>query len=346
MIQDAYPVWWTGNQAVVTLPEHIDASNSGLVREQLLSLINRGAAVLVVDMTATVSCDHGGVDALARVYQRAAVSGTRLRLVITTPIVRRILEAAGLDRLISIYPSVEAAVAAGTPGDAVPRIAKASGGGVAEDRSAQVPRQLPAITPAVLWGLLDALDDGVLLADDDGRLVLVNQRGEEMFGYRRGELIGRPVESLVPADLRAVHLSERVGYQQQPIVRQMAARARLVGLRKDASTFPVRVSLSPVPTATGHFIMAVIRDITDSRPRADLADLAHAATTAGQGDRGRELLDRVVGSLYHVGLSLQHAIELPHDDARERIAEALRRLDDTIREIRNHVFASRAANRR
>jgi anti-sigma B factor antagonist len=178
MIQDAYPVWWTGNQAVVTLPEHIDASNSGLVREQLLSLINRGAAVLVVDMTATVSCDHGGVDALARVYQRAAVSGTRLRLVVTTPIVRRILEAAGLDRLISIYPSVEAAVAAGTPGDAVPRIAKASGGGVAEDRSAQVPRQLPAITPAVLWGLLDALDDGVLLADDDGRLVLVNQRGE------------------------------------------------------------------------------------------------------------------------------------------------------------------------
>jgi hypothetical protein len=91
--------------------------------------------------------------------------------------------------------------------------------------------------------------------------------------------------------------------------------------------------------------MAVIRDITDSRPRADLADLAHAATTAGQSDRGRELLDRVVGNLYHVGLSLQHAIELPHDAARERIAEALRRLDNTIREIRDHVFASRAANR-
>ena len=345
MIQDTYPVWWTGTQAVVTLPEHIDASNSGLVREQLLSLINRGAAVLVADMTTTVSCDHGGVDALARVYQRATVSGTRLRVVVTTPIVRRILETAGLDRLISIYPSVEAAVAAGTPGNAVPPVAKASGGGVVADHSAQIPRQLPAIAPAVLWGLLDALDDGLLLADDDGRLVLVNHRGEEMFGYRRGELIGRPVESLIPADLRAAHLSERVGYQQQPTVKQMAARARLVGLRKDASTFPVRVSLSPVPTATGHFIMAVVRDITDSRPRADFADLAHAATAAGQSDQGRELLDRVVGSLYHVGLSLQHAIELPHDAARERIAEALRRLDDTIREIRDHVFASRAANR-
>ena len=242
-IQDTYPVWWTGNQAVVTLPEHIDASNSGPVREQLLSLINRGAAVLVVDMTATASCDHGGVDALARVYQRATVSGTRLRVVVTTPIVRRILEVAGLDRLISIYPSVEAAVAAGTPGNGGPQVAKAPGGRVAAGHPAQVPRQLPGITPAVLWGLVDALDDGVLLADDDGRLVLVNQRGGEMFGYRRGELIGQPVESLIPADLRAAHLSERVGYQQQPTVRQMAARARLVGLRKDASTFPVQVSL-------------------------------------------------------------------------------------------------------
>ena len=343
MTQDTYLVQWTGTQAVMTLPEHIDASNSGLVREQLLDLIDLGAGILVADMTATVSCDHRGADALARVYQRATVSGTRLRVVVTTPIVRRILDAAGLDRLISIYPSVEAAVAAGSPGNVVPLAARAPGGRVVADRPVQVPRQLPAITPAVLRGLVDALDDGVLLADDGG-LVLVNQRAEEMFGYRRGELIGQPVESLIPVDLRAAHLSERARYQQQPTVRQMAARARLVGLRKDASTFPVRVSLNPVPTATGHFVMAVVRDMTDSQPSADLADLAHAATVAGQGDRGRELLDRVVGSLYYVGLSLQHAIELPHDAAREQIAEALQRLDDTIRDIYGHVLASRAGN--
>jgi anti-anti-sigma factor len=343
MIQDTYPLQWTGTQAVVTLPEHIDASNSGLVREQLLSLINRGADILIADMTATVSCDHGGTDALARVYQRAAVSGTRLRLVVTAPIVRRTLDAAGLDRLISIYPSVEAAVAAGNPGNVVPLAARAPRGRAAADRLAQVPRQLPAITPAVLWGLVDALDDGVLLADD-GRLVLVNQRAEEMFGYRRGELIGQPVESLIPVELRAAHLSERAGYQQQPTARQMAARAQLVGLRKDASTFPVRVSLGPVPTATGHFTMAVVRDMTDSQPRADLVDLARAATAAGHGDRGRELLDRVVSSLYHVGLSLQHAIDLPHGAARERIAQALQRLDDTIRDIYDHALASRAGN--
>ena len=120
----------------------------------------------------------------------------------------------------------------------------------------------------------------------------------------------------------------------------MGGRARLVGLRKDASTVPVEISLSPVPTATGHFTLAVIRDVTETRRRDDLADLARAVV-AEQAHRGQELLDRVTTSLYHVGLSLQGAINLPADVARERIAEALQRLDDTIREIRDHAFTAR-----
>jgi anti-anti-sigma factor len=99
----------------VTLPESIDVSNAGLIREQLLSLVNRGASPLVADMTGTLSCDHAGADALLRAYQRASVSGTRLRVVVTAPVVRRVLAVSGLDRLISIYPSVEAATAAQGP---------------------------------------------------------------------------------------------------------------------------------------------------------------------------------------------------------------------------------------
>jgi anti-sigma B factor antagonist len=104
-----------GRQAVVTLPGHIDASNAGQVSEQLLSVINRGATELIADMTATASCDHAGADAVVRVYQRAAANGTQLRLVITAQIVRRVLSLNGLDRVIPVYPSLEAATAAAVP---------------------------------------------------------------------------------------------------------------------------------------------------------------------------------------------------------------------------------------
>ena len=106
---------WMGQQAVVALPEHIDGSNAGQIREELLSVINRGAAALIADMTATLSCDQSGADAVMRAYQRARASGTQLRLVVTAQIVRRVLGLNGLDRLIPVYPSLEAATAAGTP---------------------------------------------------------------------------------------------------------------------------------------------------------------------------------------------------------------------------------------
>jgi len=352
----AYPVQWLGPQAVVTLPEHIDVSNAGQISEQLLSVINLGADVVIADMTATVSCDHAGADAVARAYQRAVVSGTRLRLVVTAQIVRRVFSLSGLDRLISIYPSLDAAIAAGAPAAVFPpasqrartetdsqpppqRPTRARRG----QQQAPGPRKAPgiaAITPAVLWQVVDALTDGVALTDEEGMLALVNRRLADMFGYQPAELAGRPVECLIPADLRAAHRSHRAGYAQAPKARPMGAGARLVGLRKDGATFPVEISLSPVPTATGRFTLAVIRDVTETRRREDLADLARAAV-AEQAHRGQELLDRIVNSLFRVGVSLQAAVDLPSEVARERIAEALRHLDDTIRETRDHVFAAR-----
>ena len=115
VINDTYPVRWMGRQAVVALPEHIDVSNASQIREELLWVINRGAVALIADMTGTLSCDHSGADAVMRAYQRALASGTQLRLVVTAPIVRRVLEVSGLDRLIPVYPSLEAATAAGIP---------------------------------------------------------------------------------------------------------------------------------------------------------------------------------------------------------------------------------------
>jgi anti-anti-sigma factor len=323
MSDDPFPVEWTGRQAVVAFPGHVDISNVDQLRDRLLAVINRGAAVLIADMTGTASCDHAGVEAIARACQRAAIGGTRVRLAVTAPGVRRVLAIEGLDRMVPIYPSLEAATAAGRE----PTRANRATVSAATARS---------VTPAVLWQLLDALGDGLMLVAHDGKIVLVNRRCAEMFGYRREELTGLPVDALVPSEVRGAHQGYRAGYHREPEDRPMAERARLVALRKDGATLPVEITLSPVPTASETFVLAVIRDATEPG-RNDLLDLARGAV-ADQPQVTRDLLDRVVQKLFQVGLSVQSASGLPGDVARERLAEALDQLDDAILAIRNYAF--------
>ena len=330
MRDDPFPVEWMGRLAIVAFPGHVDISNVAPLRDRLLSVINRGAAVLIADMTGTESCDHAAVEAVARACQRAAINGTQVRLVVTAPVVRRVLGIEGLDRLVSIYPSLEAATAA----SAGPAALVGHGGTLSGVAAAG------SITPAVLWQLIDALGDGLLLTSHDGKIALVNRRCAEMFGYGREELIGLPVESLVPSGERTAHQRYRTGYQRALQPRPMAERSRLVGLRKDGATLPVEISLSPVPTASENFVLAVIRDAAEPRRRTDLADLARDAV-ADQG--GKDLLDRVVHRLFQVGLSLQAASGLPGDVARRRLADALDQLDDVISEIRDYAFGKGSA---
>jgi anti-anti-sigma factor len=162
-IEDLYPVEWAGGQAVVTLPEHIGISNAGLVRDELLSVINRGATTLIADLTATVSCDQSGAEAVFRAWQRAAASGTELRLVITAQIVGRTLRLVGLNRTVSVYPSLDAATAARLPTAAGVRAEGVPGRGSGDDTAAQPvdPRMLDAILTGLFrveLGLQAALD--------------------------------------------------------------------------------------------------------------------------------------------------------------------------------------------
>ena len=350
VVEDIYPVRWAGTQAVVTLPEDIDVSNADQIREQLLTAINRGAAVLIADMTATVSCDYVGGEAVIRAYQRAVISGTDLRLVVTAQIVRRVLSYNGVDRLVPIYPTLEAAQAVRAPAEQlglVPRPASVRADDQALPRcstptASNLPAARPsdgnrgAVTSAEVRSLVDALQDGVALADGDGVLALASRRLEEMFGYEHGELLGQKVERLIPADLQAAYRSHRATYAKAPRTRPMTDR--LVGLRKDATTFPVEISLSPVATAADHFTLAVIRDVTAARHLEGLIGLARCAVTAEQAHRGRELPDMIITRLFQLGLNLQTAIDLPADMAGQRIEEALAHLDDTIREIRDRAF--------
>ena len=112
MSGEHYPVLWIGRTAVVSLPAEIDITNAGQVREDLLSVLNQGADLLIADLSKTIFCDSSGVSALARSFRRAEASQSEMRLVVSTLAVQRVLALTGIDRLLDIYPSVAASLAA------------------------------------------------------------------------------------------------------------------------------------------------------------------------------------------------------------------------------------------
>ena len=119
MSGEHYPVLWIGRTAVVSLPVEIDITNADRVREDLLSVLNQGAVLLIADLSRTTFCDSAGVGAVARSFRRAKASQSDMRLVVGTLAVQRVLALTGIDRLLDIYPSVAASLAASPdPGNA------------------------------------------------------------------------------------------------------------------------------------------------------------------------------------------------------------------------------------
>jgi protein-histidine pros-kinase len=121
------------------------------------------------------------------------------------------------------------------------------------------------VRPADLGGLLEAAPDAMVVIDVRGLIVLVNAQTEKVFGYRRDELLGEPVDMLVPAALRAVHRQHRDDYVGEPHVRSMGSGLDLRACRKDGSEFPVEISLAPLETTDGLLVSAAIRDISERR---------------------------------------------------------------------------------
>ena len=117
-------------------------------------------------------------------------------------------------------------------------------------------------------GIIQSAPDGVLVADREGRIVLANRQVETMFGYEPGELLGKPVEVLVPQAMRGGHVAKREGFTDHAATRPMGLRgATLTGVRKDGSEFPIEAGLSGLPPlgTWGVTVCAMIRDITSRR---------------------------------------------------------------------------------
>jgi hypothetical protein len=111
--------------------------------------------------------------------------------------------------------------------------------------------------------LLASVTESIVVTDAAGRIVLVNARTEAMFGYPQAELIGQPVEALIPAPLRERHVAHRGTYMAAPRIRSMGRGLDLAALKKDGTEFPVEVSLSYVETDEGVRAIAFVTDISE-----------------------------------------------------------------------------------
>lgn len=140
--------------------------------------------------------------------------------------------------------------------------------------------------------LLEAAPDAIIEVDQEGRIVLLNKVTEQLFGYQREELLGQPVEVLIPRDVRAGHHKHRDEYWARPTTRPMGTGLKLEGQRKNGSCFPVEISLSPVQFEEGFRVSAIIRDVSERRRAEEQLGAIQAAYAEELATKNRELEDR------------------------------------------------------
>jgi PAS domain S-box-containing protein len=131
---------------------------------------------------------------------------------------------------------------------------------------------LPSIDFSMLSAWFEIAPDAMIAVDQEGAVVLVNAQAAQMFDYGQDALHGLPLERLLPESLRSAHSKHRHDYMMHPRVRPMGIGYQLMGARRDGSSFPVEIGLSPIQTEKGIIAIASVRDISETwRVRRALA---------------------------------------------------------------------------
>ena len=172
--------------------------------------------------------------------------------------------------------------------------------------------------------VFDAAPDGYVIVAADGTIRTVNPKVERLFGYDADELVGKPVELLLPERLKDVHVGHREGFTEKPHNRPMGAGLDLRARRRDGSEFPVEISLSPWRREDGVMVICSVRDVSEVRR---LQDFSEGALRASEDERqriARELHDDTAQRLATLILRVRQVAMQRDDDRRAAIFEEVR----------------------
>ncbi|TVP43405.1 MAG: PAS domain-containing sensor histidine kinase [Gemmatimonadales bacterium] len=167
--------------------------------------------------------------------------------------------------------------------------------------------------------VFDASPDGIVVVDGRGRISAANPQALRMLGYTLEELVGQPVEIMVPPSVRGRHVALRDGFMERPASRPMGADMELRAIRKDGRELPVDVALRPVGKGEDRFVIAVIRDTTRERRMQTLGTGALRATEEERKRIARELHDDTAQSLAAIMMRLGVLEKTTDEGARARI---------------------------
>jgi len=180
-----------------------------------------------------------------------------------------------------------------------------------------------------LRAAVESAPSGLLMLAPDGRIVLVNREVERLFGYSREELLGQPVEVLVPERFRERHRGDRGGFFADPRARAMGAGRELFGVRKDGREVPVEIGLTPVVTDEGLFVISSIVDISARKAaEAERRELEEQLRQAQKMEAVGRLAGGVAHDFNNVLASVLGFAELLRDTIRDpRLAADLEQIE-------------------
>lgn len=172
--------------------------------------------------------------------------------------------------------------------------------------------------------LFNSAPNGVMVVDDHGRIMLLNARMEQNFGYYSGELIGKTVEVLVPERFRSAHVGFRQAFGRDPKTRPMGEARDLYGLRKDGTEFPVEIGLNPIDSGGDRLVMITVIDISQRRLVRQRLD----KTMAERDDLRRRLID----AQEQERLRLAHELHDQTGQSLTAVMLEIKAIEDTVME--------------